>query len=60
MEKRNGLIIDGVVSQATGTAERDCAEQLSGHIKASKPHRITLGSDKNYDTHAHTNMLSQR
>ena len=43
MEKRNGLIIDGVVSQATGTAERDCAEQLAGHIKASKPHRITLG-----------------
>ena len=39
----HGLIIDGVVSQATGTAERDCAEQLAGHIKASKPHRITLG-----------------
>ena len=36
MENRNGLIIDGMVSQATGTAERDCAEQLAGHIKASK------------------------
>ncbi|MGH9966408.1 MAG: IS5 family transposase [Pyrinomonadaceae bacterium] len=49
MENRNGLAVAACVTPATGTAERDAglafAEELSGHG------RVTLGGDKNYDTH---------
>ena len=49
MENRHGLAVSACVTAATGTAERDAAlefaEELSGHG------RVTLGGDKNYDTH---------
>jgi IS5 family transposase len=49
MENRNGLAVSACVTPATGTAERDAAldfaDEMSGHG------RITLGGDKNYDTH---------
>lgn len=48
MENRNGLAVDVVVTQATGTAERDTA--LGMLEKVSGKHRITLGADKGYDT----------
>src|SRR5260370_27986019 len=49
MENRNGLAVSACVTPATGTAERDVAldfaAEMSGHG------RVTLGGDKNYDTH---------
>jgi transposase len=49
MENRNGLAVSACVTLATGTAERDAAldfaDEISGHG------RVTMGGDKNYDTH---------
>jgi len=50
MENRNGLIVDAMVTEADGTAERDAA-MLMVHARW-KQHRpiSTLGADKGYDT----------
>jgi len=48
MENRNGLIVDGGVSEASGTAERDAAQAMVAAIPGR--HRITVGGDKNFDT----------
>ena len=49
MENRNGLVVDGLVSRATGTAERDAAWLMA--LQREDPDReITLGADKAYDT----------
>jgi transposase len=48
MENRNGLVVDVIVTQATGTAERDTALDMLERVPGK--HRITLGGDKNYDT----------
>jgi transposase len=47
MENRNGLVVDGGVSLATGTAERETALALLDHRPGIR--RITLGADKAYD-----------
>jgi len=47
-ENRNGLVVDAVLSQATGTAERDQALAMVETLPGQ--HRVTLGADKNYDT----------
>jgi transposase len=47
MENRNGLIVDALVTQATGTAERDAAEAMLSRQRGR--HRATLGADKAYD-----------
>ena len=47
MENRNGLIVDALVTPATGTAERDAAEAMLGRQVGR--HRATLGADKGYD-----------
>ena len=48
VENRNGMIASAVVTQATGTAEREAAIEM---VKAlGKGHRITVGADKAYDT----------
>lgn len=55
MENRNGLIVDAMVSQANGTAERDAA-LLMIHRKWKRNRRwgpqrpISVGADKAYDT----------
>lgn len=49
MENRNGLIIDGVITHATGTAEREAAADMAAEVAGCK--RITVGGDKGYDTH---------
>jgi len=55
MENRNGLIVDAMVTQADGTAERDAA-LLMAHRKWRRNRRwgprqpITVGADKAYDT----------
>jgi hypothetical protein len=49
MENRNGLVVEATVTPATGTAEREAALAL---VEAQAPsRRITLGGDKNYNTH---------
>jgi transposase len=48
MENRHGLVVDGALTPATGTAERDQA--LAMVAERPGQHRITLGADKNYDT----------
>ena len=47
MANRNGLIVDALVTPASGTAERDAAEAMLGRQVGR--HRATLGADKGYD-----------
>jgi IS5 family transposase len=55
MENRHGLIITPRLTAATGTAERDTAEDLVEAIPGR--HRITVGGDKAYDTHEFVQSL---
>jgi len=48
MENRNGLVVDGRLTLATGTAEREAALEMMERIGGSR--RVTLGADKGYDT----------
>jgi transposase len=48
MENRNGLAVDAMTTQSTGTAERDAALLMAEAIPGDQP--VTLGADKNYDT----------
>jgi len=58
MENRNGLVVGAMVTQATGTAEREAA---LGMIEALKPRgSITLGADKAYDVQAFVKDLRAR
>jgi transposase len=47
MENRNGLIVGGVATRATGDAEPLAAIEL---VRAVAGRRVTLGADKAYDT----------
>ena len=47
MENRQGLIVDAVLTHATGTAEREAALTMLERLQGR--HRITLGADKAYD-----------
>jgi transposase len=47
-ENRHGLIVDALVTAATGTAERDAALTMLGDLPDGD--RVTAGGDKNYDT----------
>ena len=48
MENRNGLEVDVVLSQATGTAETEAALTMLERVPTAR--RITVGADKGYDT----------
>ena len=48
MENRNGLIVSPQLTTATGTAEREAADDMVGNLRGR--HRITVGADKAYDT----------
>ncbi len=48
MENRNGLVVNALVTQATGTCEREAAREMLEEIPGE--HRITVGADKAYDT----------
>ena len=50
MENRNGLAVEVEVLAATGTAEREAALDMVAEVAGTS--RVTLGGDKNYDTHA--------
>lgn len=47
MENRNGLIMSPRLTAATGTAEREAADDMVGNLRGR--HRITVGADKAYD-----------
>jgi transposase len=47
-ENRNGLVVDARLTPATGTAERDAAEEMMGNKPLSR--QVTLGADRGYDT----------
>jgi transposase len=47
MDNRHGLIVDAMLTPATGTAEREAAEAMLG--RQAGRHRATLGADKGYD-----------
>jgi transposase len=49
MENRNGLAVTGIVTPATGTAEREAALALLDKGPGRSGRRITLGADKAYD-----------
>jgi transposase len=59
MENRNGLILDLLVTQATGTAERDAALVMLDRRRLRRK-RVTLAADKGYDTRAFVEELRQR
>ena len=48
MENRNGLVVDVVLSQATGAAETEAALTMLERVPTAR--RITVGADKGYDT----------
>lgn len=47
MENRNGLLVNLLVTEANGRAERDAAIEMLAETDGS---RVTLGADKGYDT----------
>jgi transposase len=49
MENRNGLVVGGQVTQASGTAEREAALWLLDRRRGRTCRRVTLGADKAYD-----------
>ena len=51
MENRNGLAVDVLLTQATGTAERDAGVVMVRKLRDCHPTRgLTVGADKSYDT----------
>ena len=58
MENRHGLVVNAMVTPATGTAERDAAVALVDARPSTR--RITLAGDKNYDTAAFVDALRVR
>jgi len=59
MENRNGLAVDGRVSQANGTAERRASEAMLKRKARRRGRRITVGEDKAYDIRDHIAALRQ-
>lgn len=55
MENRHGLLVDTLVTPATGTAERDAAIVMISRRPGNHP--ITVGADKAYDTRDHIAAL---
>jgi hypothetical protein len=48
MQNRHGLVVDVMLTQATGTAKREAALEMLERLPGM--HRATVGGDKNYDT----------
>jgi len=60
MENRNGLLVDLKITQATGTAEREAAEEMIKRQRRKGVRFQSLGADKNYDTHGFVDFLRRR
>jgi transposase len=57
MENRHGLLVQTMLTQANGTAERDAAMLMAEKIPGVK--RVTVGGDKNYDTQELVEAVAQ-
>src|SRR6516225_49184 len=57
MENRHGLAVAGMVTLATGTAERRASETMLKAKVKKLGRRITVGEDKAYDTADHVTNL---
>jgi hypothetical protein len=57
MERRHGSAVAGMVSRATGTAERRSSETMLAIRRKLAGRRITVGADKAYDTADHVAKL---
>ena len=57
MENRHGLAVAGMVTRATGTAERDASEKMLKAKAKAASGRITVGEDKAYYTAGHVAKL---
>jgi transposase len=57
MENRHGLVVDGMVTPPTGTAEREAAIEMLGRVPGGG--RLTLGADKAYDTREFVGLLQE-
>ena len=65
MENRHGLIVDAMLTQADGTAERDAALlRLYRQWRSRRQRRVTatlsIGTDKAYDTHDFVHTVGGR
>jgi transposase len=60
MENRHGLAVAGVLSKATGTAERRASEAMLAVRRKLAGRRITVGEDKAYDTADHAAQRHRR
>ncbi len=52
MENRHGLVVQTRLTRATGTAECEASLEMMKAKRKQKRGRVTLGSDKKYDTSA--------
>lgn len=59
IEKRHGLIVDAMATEAYGTAERDAAVLMLHRRWRRKPRRSTVGADKAYDTYGLVEVLRE-
>lgn len=59
MENRHGLVVDGLVTPANGTAERTATLAMLDR-RPNTRRRITLGADKAYDAMAFVSELKAR
>ena len=60
MENRNGLLVDIKVTPATGTSEREAAEDMLKRQKRKGVKPKTLGGDKGYDTGDFVSLLRRK
>jgi transposase len=58
-ENRNNLVVETLLNQATGTAEREASLDMIDKIKPVSK-RITLGGDKGYDVKEYTEKLREK
>ena len=50
MDNRHGLVVDARLTQASGTAERQAAQEMVRAARRRRRKRLTLGADKAFDT----------
>ena len=58
-ENRNGLVVDALLTQASGYAERSAAVTMLAKVARRRGKRITAGGDRGYDTHDFVLTLRQ-
>lgn len=59
VENRNGLVVAAMATRADGTAERDAGLLMVADLTKGRRRRITVGTDKAYDTRDFVNTLRE-